>query len=80
MYWEQLAEQRRLALENTLKENEGLHQKVQTLTEELNTSQQLVEESRNLVEVLTEMLKEADDESIEDDVSDIGTEEEESEF
>lgn len=57
VYWEVLAEQRRLALEETLEENEELHQKVESLQAELNESRRLLEEAQSLVEVFTEMLE-----------------------
>ena len=58
VYWEKLAEKRRQALEVSLKENQHLHERIEGLEEELNTSRQMLEEARNLVEVLTEMLNE----------------------
>lgn len=71
-YWERLAEKRREALEISLKENELLHNKVESLEDELNTSRKMVEEARNLVEVLQEMLQESGalNESVDDIVSD----------
>lgn len=59
-YWEVLAEKRRLALEESLSENLELYEKVSSLEEELNTSKQMLQEARNLVEVLTEMLQEGE--------------------
>lgn len=59
-YWEILAERRRQALEESLRENEELHEKVASLEEELNLSREMLEEARNLVEVLTEMLQEGE--------------------
>ncbi|XP_067640180.1 geminin isoform X2 [Eurosta solidaginis] len=58
LYWERLAEKRREALEETLTENQRLHERIEGLEAELNTSRQMLEEARNLVEVLTEMLNE----------------------
>lgn len=58
VYWEVLAEKRRLALEETLEENEYLHDKCDRLESELNQSKQLLDETRELVNVLTEMLQE----------------------
>ncbi|XP_011188880.1 geminin isoform X2 [Zeugodacus cucurbitae] len=58
LYWEHLAEKRREALEETLKENQHLHERIEGLEAELDTSRQMLEEARNLVEVLTEMLNE----------------------
>lgn len=59
-YWEVLAERRRLALEESLTENMELHEKVNGLKEELSLSKEMLEEARNLVEVLTEMLQEGE--------------------
>lgn len=61
-YWEILAEKRRDALEESLIENEELHGKIAALTDELNTSRKMLEETRSLVEVLTEMLQENEEE------------------
>lgn len=60
-YWKVLAEQRRLALDLSLKENEELHGRVHNLEEELNVSRAMLEETQNLVEVLTELVQEQDD-------------------
>lgn len=65
VYWEVLAEKRRLALEETLEENQYLHEKCEKLESELNQSKQLLEESRELVNVLTEMLQEKENEQVE---------------
>lgn len=58
-YWQGLAEQRRVALEATLKENEALHQKNEELTkrvalleEENQVAKELLQESETLVDVL----------------------------
>lgn len=59
-YWEVLAERRRLALEESLAENMELYDKVNNLEEELNLSKEMLQEARNLVEVLTEMLQEGE--------------------
>lgn len=56
-----LAEKRRVALDVSLKENEELHDKVSNLEEELNISRAMLDESRNLVEVLTEMIQETEE-------------------
>lgn len=47
----------------SLKENEELHEKVASLEEELNISRQMLEESRNLVELLTEIIQEQEGEA-----------------
>lgn len=59
-YWEVLAERRRLALEESLTENQELYEKVAALEEELNVSKEMLQEARNLVEVLTELLQEGE--------------------
>lgn len=59
-YWEVLAEKRRAALEESLSENMDLYEKLSSLEEELSTSKQMLQESRNLVEVLTELLQEGE--------------------
>lgn len=59
-YWEVLAERRRLALEESLAENMELYEKVNSLEEELSLSKEMLQEARNLVEVLTEMLQEGE--------------------
>ncbi|XP_012161023.1 geminin isoform X2 [Ceratitis capitata] len=58
VYWEHLAEKRREALEETLVENRRLHERIEGLEAELDTSREMLAEARNLVEVLTEMLNE----------------------
>lgn len=60
-YWKVLAEQRRIALDVSLKENEELHGRVHSLEDELNVSRAMLEETQNLVEVLTELVQEQDD-------------------
>lgn len=62
-YWKGLAEQRRVALEVSLKENEELHNKIENLEEELTIARQMIDESKNLVEVLTEMIQEGNNDS-----------------
>lgn len=57
-YWELLAEKRRLALEDSLRENEGLHNRVRSLEDELDVTNEMLEEAKSLVEVLKEMLEE----------------------
>lgn len=59
-YWKALAEKRRVALDISLKENEELHEKVASLEEELTLSHEMLEESKNLVELLTEIIQERD--------------------
>lgn len=57
-YWKVLAEKRRVALDISLQENEELFERVNSLEDELETSRKMLDESRNLVEILTEMLQE----------------------
>lgn len=63
-YWEALAEKRRAALEESLTENQELYERIATLEDELNQSKTLLAETRSLVEVLTEMLEEKDEEDV----------------
>ena len=51
-YWQLLAEQRRIALEECLEENRTLHERLQLLEEEKEVAEQMLAESRSLVEVL----------------------------
>ncbi|XP_038122447.1 geminin-like [Culex quinquefasciatus] len=53
-YWEVLAEKRRAALLESLSENMDLYEQLSSLKKELSTSKQMLQESRNIVEVLTE--------------------------
>lgn len=57
-YWEILAERRRVALDESLKENQELYERIASLEEELDQSKSMLAETRSLVEVLTEMLEE----------------------
>ena len=57
-YWESLAETRRRALEDSLCENEALHNRVRSLESELDVTNEMLEHARSLVEVLKEMLEE----------------------
>lgn len=57
-YWETLAEKRREALEETLFENQELYERIANLEDELSHSKSMLEEARDLVTVLTEMLEE----------------------
>lgn len=62
-YWKVLAEKRRIALDISLKENEELHGKIESLEEELVIARAMLDESKNLVEVLTEMIQEPGNDS-----------------
>nr|CAD7264528.1 unnamed protein product [Timema shepardi] len=55
-YWEVLAERRRVALEETLKENQKLHDTIALLKEECSEYKQLLKDSEDLVETLKELL------------------------
>lgn len=57
-YWKVLAEKRRIAMELTLRENAELEEERTNLMDMLDVSAQMLNESRNLVEILTEMLQE----------------------
>lgn len=57
-YWEALAEKRRIALESSLIENKDLHERIEGLEEELDTSRKMIEETKNLVEILQEIISE----------------------
>lgn len=62
-YWKALAEKRRVALDMSLKENEELYEKVASLEEELVIARAMLDESKNLVEVLTEMIQDPGNDS-----------------
>lgn len=55
-----MAEKRRVALDESLIENQELYERIAVLEDELNQSKTMLTEARNLVEVLTEMLEEKD--------------------
>lgn len=57
-YWQLLAEQRRIALEECLEENRTLHERLQLLEEEKEVAENMLAESRSLVEVLKEIIGE----------------------
>ncbi|KAL5276540.1 GMNN family protein [Megaselia abdita] len=57
-YWESLAEKRREALESSLVENKKLHERIEGLEEELDSSRKMIEETKNLVEILQEIISE----------------------
>ncbi|XP_016991462.1 geminin [Drosophila rhopaloa] len=65
-YYKLLAEQRRLALEDSLTENRHLHERIEGLEEEMDTMRQELDEAKNLVEVLKEICDE-DNSELEDD-------------
>lgn len=53
-YWKELAEQRRIALEKALKENEQLHEKLELLTAENRHLQTIADQALPLAELLKE--------------------------
>ena len=53
-----VAEKRRIGLQETLAENQELYERIAYLEDELNHSKSMLEEARDLVTVLTEMLEE----------------------
>lgn len=65
-YWEILAEKRRVALEDALKENEALHEEVKSLKAELDQVHAMLDETNKMVETLSEMIEGNDDEAEED--------------
>ncbi|XP_014245118.1 geminin [Cimex lectularius] len=62
-YWELLAEQRRIALEQALKENEQLHERIAILEEENLKCKAVIEDTQAVITTLTEMLNEEKDEN-----------------
>jgi len=58
-YWQVLAERRKMALEETLKENQSLHERIELLKEENATLKSLVAESTEVIEVLNLIIDEA---------------------
>ncbi|XP_057658311.1 uncharacterized protein LOC130895157 [Diorhabda carinulata] len=60
-YWKQLAETRGQSLNDSLHEIEVLKENISTLKEENRICKEMLEESKQLVEVLQEMLGEQDD-------------------
>lgn len=62
-YWQLLAEKRRIALDECLQENRTLHERLQLLEEEKRVTEQMLEESRDLVEILKEIVAGEDQEA-----------------
>ncbi|XP_043499166.1 uncharacterized protein LOC122522298 [Polistes fuscatus] len=56
-YWQVLAERRRIALHDALDENKILHDRIATLQEENRLCNEMLNETRALVEVLQEMIE-----------------------
>ncbi|XP_037897916.1 uncharacterized protein LOC119642722 [Glossina fuscipes] len=61
-YWERLAIKRQEALDITLEENQQLQERIECLRDEIVTSQKLFEESKNLVEMLTQIFNDEGEE------------------
>uniref|UniRef100_A0A1B0BSS7 Geminin n=1 Tax=Glossina palpalis gambiensis TaxID=67801 RepID=A0A1B0BSS7_9MUSC len=61
-YWERLAIKRQEALDITLEENQQLQERIECLRDEIVTSQKLFEESKNLVEMLTQIFNDEEEE------------------
>lgn len=74
-YWERLAEKRREALEDSLIENKCLHEKIELLVDELNTSNKRLEESRSLIGILQDLLEEGHNEEEEEGDNEAGSDE-----
>ncbi|XP_017125819.1 geminin [Drosophila elegans] len=68
-YYKLLAEQRRLALEDSLTENRHLHERIEGLEEEMDTMRQELDAANNLVEVLKEICDEDNSELEEDEAA-----------
>uniref|UniRef100_A0A131Y736 Geminin n=1 Tax=Ixodes ricinus TaxID=34613 RepID=A0A131Y736_IXORI len=54
-YWKELAEQRRIALEKALQENEELHEQVELLTEENKHLQTIADQALPLAELVKDL-------------------------
>ncbi|KAH7959510.1 hypothetical protein HPB49_011557 [Dermacentor silvarum] len=54
-YWKELAEQRRVALDKALKENEQLHEKLELLTAENRHLQTIADQALPLADLLKEL-------------------------
>lgn len=63
-FWEKEAEKRRVDLEESLTENKELYEKIASLEEEYELSESLIKEAENLVEVLSDILKEDENENL----------------
>jgi Asp-tRNA(Asn)/Glu-tRNA(Gln) amidotransferase B subunit len=62
-YWKELAEQRGVALEEALKENEILTEKVERLEKENHELEEMVTEAKQLAEMINTLAEETADES-----------------
>lgn len=68
-YWRDQAEAHRLELERHLQQNEKLHNVVRHFKMRLQTANQQLDDSKELVEVLTEMLEEDEPAATTDDAT-----------
>ncbi|KAH8373037.1 hypothetical protein KR009_011019 [Drosophila setifemur] len=68
-YYKLLADQRRLALEDSLTENRHLHERIEGLEKEMDTMRKELDEAKNLVDVLKEICDE-DNSDLEEDEAD----------
>uniref|UniRef100_A0A1B0DRB6 Uncharacterized protein n=2 Tax=Phlebotomus papatasi TaxID=29031 RepID=A0A1B0DRB6_PHLPP len=78
-YWEILAEKRRVALEDALKENEALHEEVKSLKAELDQAHAMLDETNKMVETLSEMIQgneEAEEDADQEEAANANEEEE----
>jgi len=62
-YWKLLAEERRVALEEALQENQTLTKKVETLQEENDRLNDLIEDAKTLAEMINNISEEDQNES-----------------
>ncbi|XP_015188734.1 PREDICTED: geminin-like [Polistes dominula] len=69
-YWQVLAERRRIALDEALDENKALHERIVTLQEENRLCNEMLNETRTLVEVLQEMIGDDDSNGIHNSLED----------
>ncbi|KAL8615114.1 hypothetical protein ACOMHN_009190 [Nucella lapillus] len=65
-YWQEMAEQRRLALSDTLEENNSLHQSIESLKEENEKLLELASQAEQLSSLLQSVVSEEDDENDEE--------------
>lgn len=73
-YWKEIAEERRVALQNTLKENEQLHIEIKDLKEENARLKVTADQAVYLAEVVQDLLGETKDDKEEDNVEELQNE------
>ncbi|KAK7864506.1 hypothetical protein R5R35_003119 [Gryllus longicercus] len=71
-YWKQLAETRRVALDEALNENQTLYEKIELLEQENEKAKEMLDEARCLIEVLNEII-DKNDSAIGDDAENNGS-------